>query len=258
MKFTIRQAAITALIAGGTATAALGTGLVTITHGATASQSNAGAPVAQPSGITTSGTSAANSGSPGGSGVHRPGARFGIGGPGRYLNVTSVSGDTITAKDRTGKTVTVVASAATTYSEAGASASLTDIKAGSTIAVRGTSTTTSGRISATAITIVLPQVTGVVKSVNGSTMTVTGLGGATHTVLVTGSTRYQRAGQGAAATATTASAVKVGVSIMAEGSLSSDGKTLTAQRVLILPAQGAPGMSGPGPGGPAGTNVPSI
>jgi hypothetical protein len=170
-----------------------------------------------------------------------------------------VSGDTITAKDRSGKIVTVVASATTTYSEAGASASLADIKAGSKIAVRGASSSTSGgRISASAITIVLPQVTGTVTSVNGTTVTVKGFGGVTHTVLMTESTRYQRAGQGAATTATTASAVKVSVSIMAEGSLSSDGKTLTAVRVLILPAQGAPGMGGPGPGGPGGANAPSI
>jgi hypothetical protein len=186
-----------------------------------------------------------------------------MGGLDRGLTVTAISGNTITAKDSNGKTVTVQVGASTTYTEAGASASLADIKVGSTIAVRGSSATTGSTITATAITIVLPQVGGVVKSVNGSTLTVTGFDGTTRTVLVTTTTRYQRAGRPGTATAATASDVKVGVSIMAEGSLSSDGKTLTAQRVLIMPAQRGPGMGGPGMGGygqagPGGATAPTI
>src|SRR5207249_2527205 len=65
------------------------------------------------------------------------GGRHGHFGFGRGLTVTGVSGNTITATGRGGQTVTVQVSATTAYTEAGASASLSDIKTGSVIAVQG-------------------------------------------------------------------------------------------------------------------------
>ncbi len=264
-----------------------------------------------------------------GTGSGQPGAppggvgRWRGNGPGGYgrgavLTVTNVSGNTITASSRFGQTVTVQVSATTVYTEAGASASLSDIHVGSEIAVqRSSSGTNATTINATGITILLPTEAGVVTSISGNTLTVTGFDGATHTITVNANTRYQKAGQSAVlsdissgtaivaegttnsdgsltalrvtiqlphldgkvtavngtsytvtgrsgqsytivATAGTtyvnadgssasASAVKTGTYIMAEGTLSSDGKTLTAQRISI-----APSGAGRGPGGRGG------
>lgn len=248
-----------------------------------------------------------------GHGGHGFGGRGGFGeaggfGRGRGLTVTGVNGNTIAATDRGGQTVTVQVSATTAYTEAGASASLSDVKTGSIIAVRGSNDATGGTtITATGVTIVLPQVAGVVTGVSGSTFTLTGFNGTTRTVTVGDATRYQRGGSSAALTdiatgtaivaegttasdgslsavrvtiqvprvagqvtavngasytvagrfgqtaytiattgsttfvkadgsTTSASAVTTGVFIVAEGPLSSDGKTLTAQRVIVAPA----------------------
>jgi hypothetical protein len=229
------------------------------------------------------------------------------------LTVTAVNGNIITATRRGNQSVTVQVSATTAYTEAGASASLSDVTVGAHIAVQGSrASTSSTTINATGVTIVLPRAAGVVSAVNGSTLTLTGLDGRTWTVTVTGSTRYQKAGQSAASsdvttgtavdvegtqnsdgsltavrvtiqlpriggqvasvngtsitlqghegitqTVTTsdsttyvnpdgstasASTVKAGAFIMAEGTLSSDGKTLAAQRVVVIPAGRGPGF----------------
>ena len=156
------------------------------------------------------------------------GGRRGHVGFGRVLAVTGVSGNTITASGRGGQTVTVQVSATTTYTEAGASTSLAAIHPGSIIAVRGARANTSAAtINATAITILLQREAGVVTNVSGTTITLTGFDGAAHTVVVTGQTRYQKAGASAAL-----SDVTTGTAIVAAGTLDSSG-TLTAVRVLI-------------------------
>jgi Domain of unknown function (DUF5666) len=235
------------------------------------------------------------------------GGRRGHVGFGRVLAVRGVSGNTITATGRGGQTVTVQVSATTAYTEAGTSASLADIHPGSFIAVRGSVAGTSATtINATSVTILLSREAGVVTNVAGDTITLTGFDGASHTISVTGQTRYQKAGASAGlsdlttgtaivaagtldsngtltavrimirvprvggevtavngssytvtarfgttyavnatssttyvnldGTATSASAVKVGTYIAAQGTLSADGKTLTAQRILVAPA----------------------
>jgi hypothetical protein len=254
-----------------------------------------------------------------------------------------VSGNTITATGRGGQTVTVQVSATTAYTEAGTSASLADIHPGSFIAVRGSVAGTSATtINATSVTILLSREAGVVTNVAGDTITLTGFDGASHTVSVTGQTRYQKAGASAAlsdvttgtaivaagtldsngtltavrimirvprvggevtavngssytvtarfgttytvnttssttyvnpdGTAASASAVKVGTYIAAQGTLSADGKTLTAQRILVAPAgtgrgfgfrrhgfdRGGPGFGqGNAGAGSAGTTAPT-
>ena len=256
------------------------------------------------------------------------GGRGGGMGMGRSLTVTGVTGNTITATARGSQAVTVTVSATTVYTEAGASATLSDVTAGEIIAVRGTRSSEAARtISATGVTIVLPTEVGVVTAVNGSTLTMTGFNGATRTVTVDGTTRYQKAGAPAAltdiatgaaivaegklgsdgvltakrvtiqlpraggqvtavngssytvtgrggapttittsgattygnfdGTAATAATIKVGSVIMAEGTLSADGKTLTAQRVTIAPAgMGMGGHGGRGHGGRGGWGGP--
>ena len=143
------------------------------------------------------------------------------------LTVTGVNGNTITAKGRGGQPITVQVSATTAYTEAGAAASLSDVKTGSVIAVRGSYAATGNTINATAITIVLPTEAGVVTNVSGNTLTLTGFDGAKHTVTVTGSTRSQKAGASA-----TLSDVTTGTALVAEGTLDSNG-TLTAVRITI-------------------------
>src|SRR5205085_5943992 len=262
----------------------------------------------------------AGMGPPGGYGY---GGRTGLYGRGGDLTVTKVNSNTITATGRAGQTVTVQVSATTAYTEAGTAASLADIHAGSVIAVQGSSASTSApTIDATAITILLPTEAGVVTNVSGTSLTLTTFDGATHTVTVSGSTRYQKAGQSATrgdissgtaimvegalnsdgslsavrvtiqeprvagqvtavngssytvtgafgqsytvtttssttyvnadGTTASASAVQAGVAIMAQGTLSSDGKTVTAQRVIIAPRGAGYGGGHFGFGGPGG------
>src|SRR5437763_2625655 len=259
---------------------------------------------------------AAGSTSPGTSG------RFGWGRSGRrgrVLAVTGVSGNTITATGRRGQTVTVQVSATTTYTEAGAGASLADIHPGSLIAVRSSlAGTSAATINATRVAILLSMEAGVVTNVSDNTITLTGFDGASHSASVTGQTRYPKAGASAAfsdvtsgtaivaagtldssgtltavrvtirvptvagevtvvngssytvtarfgithtvnatssttyvnrdGTATSASAVTAGTHIAAQGTLSADGKTLTAQRILVVPPGRGRGFGSGGPG----------
>jgi Domain of unknown function (DUF5666) len=296
-----------AIASGGAITALARSGGVSVPTAAATSQS------------ATAGLLSANMGS--GHGRGGPGMGVfggpGIGGFGGFT-VTAISGDTITATGHNNQTVTILVSSTTTYSEAGATAALSDIHVGSTIAVkRAASSTSTTTITATSVTIVLPSSGGVVSAVNGNTITVTGRDSAAHTIVVSSTTRYQKAGQTASladittgtsiraegtlsgttlnaqlvtidvprldgqvtavngasytikgrngttytvnatssttylnadGTTATATIVKVGVNVNAEGTLSSDGKTLTALRVSVEPA-GA-GRGGPRGGGP--------
>jgi hypothetical protein len=124
-------------------------------------------------------------------------------------------------------TVTITVNATTAYTRADQAASLSDIQVGSMLNVQGTRTGDNA-ITASAIEIVLPQVTGVVTAVNGNTLTVTGLDARTYTIDVGDSTTYRRASHTAAL-----SDVAVGSLISAEGTLSSDGSTLSALAVTI-------------------------
>jgi hypothetical protein len=257
-----------------------------------------------------------------------PGGRRGPGdmdGPDGFT-VTAISGNTITANGPNGTTVTIIVTSSTTYSEAGTTATLSDIHVGSTIAVRQASITKgSTTLTATSVMIRLPSAGGVVSAVSGDTITVTGRDQKTYTIVVSATTRYQKAGKTASladitkgtsimaegalsgatlsaqlvtiqvphlggqvtavngtaimvnghdgvtdtvnvsadttyvnadGTAATIASVKVGLNINAEGTLSSDGKTLTALRVTILPAgmdnggHGGGGHGGPGDGAP--------
>ena len=122
--------------------------------------------------------------------------------------------------------------------------------------------------AAVRVTIRVPTLGGEVTAVNGSSYTVTGRFGTTYTVNATSSTSYVNPD----GTATSASAVKAGTYIVAEGTLSADGKALTAQRILVAPAgpdrgfgfqrhgfdRGSPGFwQGHAGAGSAGTTAPT-
>ena len=126
-RLAIAGMAVGALIAAGALLANVGP---TATLATASSRSSMAAHLlANAAGSTTPGTSGRF-----GWGI---GGRRGHVGFGRVLAVTGVSENTITATGRRGQTVTVQVSATTTYTKAGASASLADIHPGSLIAVRG-------------------------------------------------------------------------------------------------------------------------
>lgn len=167
--------------------------------------------------------------------------------------VTSISGSTITIKDHQGGSQVIHTSASTTVQRAGKSASLSDIAAGAQISAVGTKNS-DGSLNAEAISIILPGAGGQIKSVAGSTITVTNPRNTSETVTihVTASTRYVTVAMGSngpTQSASSFSALKAGVFISAVGTKNSDG-SLTAVVVTILPnppaGHGGPPMGGPG------------
>jgi hypothetical protein len=165
--------------------------------------------------------------------------------------VTNVTNNTITLTGFDGASHTVSVTDQTRYQKAGASAAFTDVTSGTAIVAAGT-LDSSGTLTAVRVAIRVPTVAGEVTVVNGSSngssYTVTARFGTTYTVNATGSTTYVNPDR----TATSASAVQVGTYIVAQGTLSADGKTLTAQRILVVPAGAGRGFGrrGFGSGGP--------
>lgn len=216
----IGRAGRTALIAGLLIATASGVALVSGSHGASAATR------------AHNGASAAPSTPRGhrhgwGRALKGPRGAFLARGKAPLLKVSSVNGNTINAATQAGRAITVTVSATTAYTEAGSTAALSDIQAGELIRVRGTRTRASS-VQARAVVIVLPRVAGVVTSVSGATLTVTGRDALPHTINTDSSTRYLSGGQSASF-----SDVKVGSAIVAQGKLNADG-SLTAVRVAIV------------------------
>jgi hypothetical protein len=158
--------------------------------------------------------------------------------------VTSVGSSSITIKGFNGSTQTILVDSGTTYSEAGQSASLHDVTTGTRIEAEGT-TSSSGQLKATVVNIELPRVAGTVTKITGSSFTISPLSGrfgaatnAPTAITTSSATKYMEPGS----TSANALSIKVGSTIVAEGTLSADGKTLLARRIAILPA----GVSGHG------------
>jgi len=90
-----------------------------------------------------------------------------------------------------------------------------------------------------------PRADGQVTAINGDTITIkadsdqgqTNEYGNVTTVVLTNSTTYQADHNGSA---TTKASIKVGSFIIAEGTLSGDGKTVTASKVSVMPDGGWP------------------
>ncbi len=288
----VAAASATVLVAGLTGAAFASSGATTRANGGGApvtpqpgaSQGGTTQPGTTRSGTTRPGMGIGHGprgkGGPGGKhGRGGPGGPGGPGGKGGGLVVTAVNGDTITATGRA-ITETVQVSSTTVYTEAGSSASLSDVTVGSRIQARGTSSGTNS-INATAIIIQLSTINGVVTAVNGDSLTVTRMGprggrgprGAagttpgttgtttatapttTTTVLVTSSTTYALGGRPAStstATSASLSSITVGTRINAEGTLGSDG-VLTARRIQIAPARPAAPGTAPTPGTTSGS-----
>jgi hypothetical protein len=146
-----------------------------------------------------------------------------------FLSVTSVNGNTILGTAMQTVPVTVTVDSSTTYNQAGQSASLADIHAGSQLAVCGSSTDT-GSVKASSISIILPSLNGVITAVNGSSFTITTFDGATRIVGTDASTKVDRAG-----TAAAVSDLVVGSAINAVGKVQSDHSLQALHITIVLP-----------------------
>jgi hypothetical protein len=198
------------------------------------------------------------------------GPRWGLGQSGPHADgtVTAVNGDTITIKpdaDAAGsseytKVTTITVNGATTYDAGPTAATKSSITVGSNIVAEGTLASDGTTVAATTVHLrgngarghvggfgrsnAGPHVDGTVTGMSGNTITIkadTAHTGSTEnenvtSIEVTSSTTYN-AGPGVAASK---ASIKSGVFVIATGTLSSDGKTLTAAHVFVL--SGAPGQ----------------
>lgn len=155
----------------------------------------------------------------------------GMGGGRGYgeITITKVDGTKLSLETENGWTRTIDAAGAT-VTEGGETVALSTLAVGDQIVFRETRND-DGTYTITAIVVVQPTVAGMVKAVDGSTVTVTDFDGATKKVVLTDATTYMLG-----RTSATKAAVVAGVRILAEGTLGSDG-TLTASSVVVEPAR---------------------
>lgn len=176
---------------------------------------------------------------------------------GAHGKVTAINGNDITIQDERNASSTQVihTNSSTTFTRAGQTSSLSAVTVGGEISAAGTKNS-DGNLQAEAVQIVLPHAGGQITAVNGSTIIVQNRGG-TQTIHLSASTKITSVTFGASGPAespATASDLKVGVNIQAEGATASDG-SLNAETVKIIPAHaGFPG--GRGPGHPHGAQTP--
>jgi hypothetical protein len=167
-----------------------------------------------------------------------PGLRDGHGIGFGDITITAISGNNLSLKTADGWTRTITVDSGTTYSKAGATIALGDLKVGDQIGFRQT-LESDGTWTIDSVVVVLPHAGGEVTEISGSTITVQQRDGTTATITVNGQTKYSINGNDSAAL----SDVKVGMFLVAEGTKNSDG-SLTAAQVKA----GTPG-SFEGPGG---------
>ena len=217
-----------------------GNGATTV--GAGGAQANQLAPLAaSPSPDASAGTQPANGDSDDHSGdskSSRKGLRlFGSGGPdgrgdghgrGRGVTITAINGTQLSLKTDDGWTRTIDAAGAT-IKEGDQTIAVGDLRVGDQIGFRQTRNS-DGTYKVTDIRRIPPHAAGVVKSVDGSSVTLTQPDGTTRTIVLTGSTVYSLAGASA-----TRDAIKVGTRVHAQGTVAADG-TFTATKVAIAPA----------------------
>jgi hypothetical protein len=180
------------------------------------------------------------------------------------ITITAISGSNISLKTADGWTRTITVDSGTTYSRAGTTISLSDLKVGDEIRF-SESLQSSGAYTIETVQVVLPQLYGTVTSVSGSTITLRLSDGSTGTVNVSSGTTYQVGTDTSAAL----SDVKVGMVLVAEGTKASDGSlSASAIRAGNLGAFMGPGMGGRGMGmghdvdgggaGPTASAAPSL
>lgn len=180
---------------------------------------------------TTSDTPATVVGDLNGGGPGGPGFGHAFGG----ISIAAIAGSSISLETADGWTRTITVDSGTTYTKAGATIALGDLKVGDEIGFRQTNET-DGSWTIDSVAVILPQLGGEVTAVDGSSITVKQRDGTSATIKVTGTTTYNVAG----ATAKLAD-VKVGMFLVAEGTKNTDG-SLNASDVHA----GTPGDHGAG------------
>lgn len=154
------------------------------------------------------------------------------------ITITAVSGSNLSLKTEDGWTRTIAATSSTTIAKGGKTVAVGDLAVGDRIVFMQTRNN-DGSFSITSIQVVLPRVGGKVTVKSGSTITVKQPDGTSATIHVGSGTTYQLP----ETTTPSLSDISVGMLVVAEGTLGSDG-SLTATSVRGH-AAGQPGW-GPG------------
>ncbi|MGH2512648.1 MAG: DUF5666 domain-containing protein, partial [Candidatus Limnocylindrales bacterium] len=134
------------------------------------------------------------------------------------VTITSIDNSTLALKTADGWTRTITVTGSTKISRAGQTIGLTSLKAGDAIALRE-SKGSDGSYTISAINVILPTVFGQVTAVAGDTITIKQFGGASATIHVSSATTYRVLG----VTSATLGAIKVGMTVTAQGTQNSDG-----------------------------------
>lgn len=144
------------------------------------------------------------------------------------ISITKIDGTKLSLQTADGWTRTIDAAGATVTRD-GQTVALGTLKVGDQI-VFGQTRQTDGSFKITQITVVLPRTAGTVSAVDATSLTLTLRDGTSKKIVLTTSTTYRLAGQ-----ASTWSAITVGGSVTATGTVASDG-TFTATSVDIMPS----------------------
>lgn len=170
------------------------------------------------------------------------GRGHGMGGRGfGEITITAISGSNLSLKTADGWTRTIAVTSSTTIAKGGRTVAVGDLAVGDRIVFLQTRNS-DGSFSITSIQVVLPRVGGEVTARSGSTITVKQPDGTSATIHVGNGTTYQVPG----IATPSVSDISVGMRVVAEGTLGSDG-SLTATSVWGH-AAGQPGQPGWGPG----------
>jgi hypothetical protein len=152
-----------------------------------------------------------------------------MGGPGAFgsITITAINGTQLSLTTADGWTRTIDGAGATVKND-GQTVDLSTLKVGDSITF-SQAHQTDGTYKITSIQVVLPHVAGTVKSVSGSSVTLTERGGTDTVIQVNGSTTYKLAG-----VASSIAALTVGAQVDAQGTIVNG--TFTATLVNIQPA----------------------
>lgn len=168
-----------------------------------------------------------------GLGVHAFGPR-GFG----QITITAISGSNLSLKTVDGWSRTIAVTSATKITKGGQTVAISDLKVGDRVVFHQTRAS-DGTFTIDAIEVVLPQVAGEVTAKSGDSITVKRKDGTTATISVSGGTTYRVPG----VTSASLSDITVGMKVVAQGTLASDG-SLSASAVLGF----SPGQRGLGLG----------
>lgn len=149
-------------------------------------------------------------------------------GPGKGpITIRAIAGGQLSLATEDGWTRTITVGPGTTITKGGVAIGVADLRVGDEIRFRQTRNA-DGTYAITAIVVPTPRAGGEVSAIDGNNITVKGKGGATHVIIVTGSTVYT-VGDAAGSKAD----VKVGTEIDAEGTVAGDTFTATAIHVEL-------------------------